>query len=62
MMQCSKHVRGKPFPPKACTLVRLGVLVVLNRMQRVRKVLVGLMQPSKSWPGQVLSRETAKSC
>lgn len=31
MAQCSIQVRGKPVLPKACTLVRLGVLVGLNK-------------------------------
>lgn len=33
MAQCSIQVRGKPFPPEACALVRLGVLVGLNKTQ-----------------------------
>lgn len=61
MTQCSKRVRGKPFPPKACTLVRLGVLAGLNKVQTVQKVLVGLPRSPKSWPGRMLSREDAES-
>lgn len=55
MTRCSKHVRGKPFPPKACTLVRLGVLAGLNKVQTVLKGAGGATAVS-----QVLAKSDAE--
>lgn len=59
MTQKGKHLRGKPFPPKGCAVVRLCGLAGLNKMDAICKVLLELMQSPKSWPGQMLSRVMA---
>lgn len=60
MTQKGEHQRGKPFPLRDCALVRLGGLAGLNKVDAVCKMLVGLMQSPKSWPGGTLSRVTAE--